>query len=148
MIYNIIKDDLFNHACSIKDNVFNEEKRIPVHCISADFAMSGGIAVPMAEKFDLRDSLKFFYDVKSPDCIFVNNVMNLITKDKVWETPTYASLYKSLEMCKRTCISEDIKYLVMPHIGCGIDGLDWYSVSAFIKEIFNDTDIDILVCDL
>ena len=147
MIFNIIKDDLFNHACKIEDKSYGPDKRIPVHCISADFAMSGGIAVPMAEKFDLRDSLKFFYDVKASDCIFTNNVMNLITKDKVWQTPTYASVYKSLEICKRICISEDVRYLVMPRIACGIDGLNWSIVKSFIQEIFNDTDIDILICE-
>ena len=34
----------------------------------------------------------------------------------------------------------------MPKIGCGIDGLDWTAVKMIIKQVFKNTDIDILVC--
>ena len=34
----------------------------------------------------------------------------------------------------------------MPIIGCGLDKLQWDKVSKIIKEIFEDTDIEILVC--
>ena len=34
----------------------------------------------------------------------------------------------------------------MPRIGCGLDGLDWGIVKAIIKDVFEDTDIEILIC--
>lgn len=147
MIYQEIKDDLFKHLCTEYDEP-TSSKRVGVHCISADFAMSGGIAVPMAKKFSLRNALSCFYNVKSPTCIFVNNVMNLITKDNVWDSPTYKSLTASLVKCREICEEEGIKYLAMPKIGCGIDRLEWFTVKTLIKEVFKDTDIDILVCIL
>ena len=34
----------------------------------------------------------------------------------------------------------------MPIIGCGLDRLEWSRVSNIIKEIFENDDIEILVC--
>jgi hypothetical protein len=34
----------------------------------------------------------------------------------------------------------------MPIIGCGLDRLQWDKVSEIIKDVFKDTDIEILVC--
>lgn len=149
MTYREIKADLFDYAIKITDkSEYSHTKRIPVHCISADFAMSGGIAVPMAKNYSLRQALKPYCYTEAPDCIFVNKVMNLITKQCVYDLPTYKDLTKSLEICKILCDENQIKYLVMPKIGCGIDRLEWSTVSTIIKNVFKDTDIDILVCYL
>lgn len=148
MKYTEIHGDLFSYACHKGDKKFCGVNRIPVHCISADFAMGAGIAVPMASRYDLRNRLEVYDGIKAPWCLFVHNVMNLITKDKVYQKPTYESLRESLVHCKDLCRANDIKWLVMPKIGCGIDGLDWERVSVIIQETFYDTDVDILVCIL
>ena len=44
------------------------------------------------------------------------------------------------------CKTYNIKKVAMPLIGCGLDRLQWDRVSAMIKEIFADEDIEILVC--
>jgi len=41
-----------------------------------------------------------------------------------------------------------IKYIVMPKIGSGLDQLSWPKVREIIKEVFDSTDIEILVCCL
>ena len=41
-----------------------------------------------------------------------------------------------------------IKRLAMPKIGCGLDKLKWEDVSKIIKDVFSDTDIEIIVCYL
>ena len=147
MKFNIVYGDLFHFAVKFGVKEYDESHRIPVHCISADCAMGGGIAVPMAAKYNLRPALAK-YLIQFPACIFVNNVMNLITKDKVWQKPTYTSLKESLEECKRICEDMNLRYLVMPKIGCGIDGLDWATVKMIIESVFKNTDVDILVCVL
>ena len=38
--------------------------------------------------------------------------------------------------------------IAMPQIGCGLDRLKWKDVSDVIKDVFADTDIEILVCKL
>ena len=37
--------------------------------------------------------------------------------------------------------------IAMPKIGCGLDQLNWQDVEGIIREVFADTDIEILVCD-
>ena len=38
--------------------------------------------------------------------------------------------------------------LAMPKIGCGLDRLDWDEVYDIICEVFEDTDVEILICEL
>ena len=52
----------------------------------------------------------------------------------------------SLEKMKQICLENNIKKIAMPIIGCGLDKLKWEDVSEQIKNIFFNTDIEILVC--
>ena len=70
----------------------------------------------------------------------------MITKERYWGKPTYESVTQALEKCKKICIEKNIKKIAMPTIACGLDGLNWDKVSQIIKEVLNDTDIEILVC--
>ena len=47
---------------------------------------------------------------------------------------------------KEECRLNGIRKVAMPLIGCGLDKLKWEQVSAIIREVFADTDMDILVC--
>lgn len=126
------------------------------HCISADFKLGAGIAVEFVKRFDMRDKLfKLFpngYEVElkhykiNADSILVDRVINLVTKMKYYQKPTYETMKTALSMMKLICTANNIKKVAMPKIGCGLDRLNWDKVSALIHEIFNDTDIEILVC--
>lgn len=124
------------------------------HCISADFGMGKGIAVEFNKKFEMKRILKGKY----PDFIndYRNNklggtvliegqVINLITKEQYWQKPTYDTLQAALNAAKSQ-LPPDCKKIAMPIIGCGLDRLQWNKVSEIIKDVFKDTDIDILVC--
>ena len=47
---------------------------------------------------------------------------------------------------KQICLEHNIKKIAMPVIGCGLDRLNWNDVSEQIKNIFVDTEVEILVC--
>lgn len=125
------------------------------HCISADFGMGAGIAVLFNRRFDMKQRLRLKYPnymdywnergLKG-DCIVLDRVFNLVTKKKVYEKPTYDSLHAALLKCKKYAIENDIEKIAMPLIGCGLDQLKWENVSEIIKEIFKNTDIEILIC--
>lgn len=117
------------------------------HCISGDFALSAGIAVQFDEKFNMKKRLKHLFDceIASPLCVKVDNVYNLVTKDIGYQRPTYDSLYNSLENMKKDVVDNSIKKIAMPKIGCGLDGLNWNIVKAMIKEVFDNTDTEIVV---
>ena len=143
MIFKEIKGDLFK----------SDDKYTLVHCISADCDMGKGIAktfdskMPQMKKLlksTIRENnMKGYFAILYLDDI--RNVINLITKERYWHKPTYSSLKASLLSAKKIAIRYDIKYLAMPVIGCGLDRLQWSKVSAMIKEIFADTDVEIVV---
>lgn len=145
MKYKEIEQDLFT----------NTENYYLVHCISADFAMGKGIVIEFNKRFNMKEKLKNQFpnyldmwknNQMQFDCILVERVFNLITKQRYFNKPTYKTIKGALEIMKNVCIEKQIKKVAMPIIGCGLDRLKWDKVSKIINEVFNDIDIEILVC--
>ena len=132
----------------------NKDNYYFVQCISSDFKMGKGIALEFNRVFNCKNELvKEFKNFKWENtgrCIKVKNsiVFHLITKNRYWDKPTYRTLKESLMELKTLCLEQNIKKLVMPKIGCGLDKLQWNTVKENIIKIFNDTDIEILICYL
>lgn len=119
------------------------------HCVSADFNLGGGIAKQFCTHFDMRERLLNYYGdgVKGAGfALKMSNVYNLVTKEKVSDRPTYENLINALTDMKEDMVDTGVKKIAMPKIGCGLDGLNWDIVRSIIKEVFKDTDIEILIC--
>lgn len=139
--------------------IYKEEQRdlftVPqgymlAHCISADFALGAGIATQFNTHFDMRNKLFLyghqFWDGEVGRAVQIENVFNLITKAKGFDRPTMADFRSAVEdMCQKMQ-NQGITRLAIPQIGAGLDRLDWNEVRGVIEEIFEDTDIEILVC--
>lgn len=156
MKYKEIKKDLF--TCN--DNC-KGEPYVLAQCISADLAMAAGIAVTFNEMWGIKDFLQGTYGnvesefketdgmvIRVPimDYTYRSNVYNLITKARCYEKPTYQSVINTLQILKEQMVRNKEKKLAIPKIACGIDRLDWSTVREHIKHVFEDTDIEILVC--
>lgn len=129
----------------IKRNLFTVDKEYSLaHCISFDLAMSKGIAVEFQKRFNLREKIRPLL-TNWPDCIFVNNVFNLITKQNYWKKPTYLTLEQALIKMRQLATANNITKIAMPKIGCGLDRLQWGRVRELLT-MFDD--IEILVCSL
>ena len=132
----------------------NKDNYYFVQCISSDFKMGKGIALEFNRVFNCKNELvkefKNFKWEKTGRCIKAKNsiVFHLITKNRYWDKTTYRTLKESLMELKTLCLEQNIKKLVMPKIGCGLDKLQWNTVKENIIKIFNDTDIEILICYL
>ncbi len=145
MKYSIIKGDLFNVSSDYA----------LAHCISSDFCMGGGIA----KQFTNRGTKKFLfsnyvncwygegYVLPSPPVYsnhegeYTGKVYNLVTKKNVYDKPTYQSLTEALENLREY----NEPKIAMPLIGCGLDGLEWEKVEEIIKNVFENTETEILV---
>lgn len=127
------------------------------HCISADFGMGKGIVVEFNKRFDMKNKLQ----VKYPDyldcynrhriggdCILEGRVLNLITKERYFHKSTIITMRIALQKMKKVCIENSITKIAMPTIGAGLDRLSWSTVSDHIHVIFDDTDIEMLVCKI
>lgn len=127
------------------------------HCISADFGMGKGIVVEFNKRFDMKHKLQakypdylnqFTHHRTGGDCILEGRVLNLITKERYYEKPTIITMRLALQKMKTICIEEDITKIAMPTIGAGLDRLNFDDAIKQIKDVFSDTDIEILVCKL
>ena len=55
------------------------------------------------------------------------------------------TLQKSLEALCSHAVSNGVKKLAMPRLGCGLDKLNWSAVSKLIGDIFSESGIEITV---
>ena len=150
MTYEIVKKDLF----------VVPQGYYLAHCISNDFALGAGIAKQFVGiynmKFKLIDAYRDgdIYDKIGNvgqyvgQALLIDNVFNLVTKERGFHRPTYGDLRSALECMKDIMSDIYATKLAMPKIGCGLDGLDWNKVEEIIKEVFEDTDVEILICEL
>lgn len=152
MIFNEVYDDLFNKAL-YHDGVYY------VQCISADLRMGRGIAEQFNDHFDMKRKLMEKYKIEDTiesfrhqkaEVIFTKEapVFNLITKEHYWDKPNLASMAEALKLLRFYCGVFEVKELLMPKIGCGLDKLEWKSVKKIIFSVFERTDINITVCKL
>lgn len=117
------------------------------HCISADYKMGAGIAVEFVKRFDMKKSVMSVGTGTYPDCIYINRVFNLVTKERYWHKPTYVTLQAALNKMKEIVIAEDIKFIAMPTIASDLDRLEWTKVKDYVIRTFEDIkDLEILVC--
>lgn len=121
------------------------------HCISADFALGAGIAKTFDNVYNMRYKLfKSYpnYVFRGGDALPIDNVFNLVTKAKCFQKPTYESLREALEMMKEQIDFLGITKLAMPKIAAGLDRLEWSKVYDIICEVFEDMDIEIVICEI
>ena len=125
------------------------------HCISGDYALGAGIAKKFDEVYNMRVKLFTQWPLEDGEkygyvghALLVDNVFNLVTKPRYFTKPTYDTLRSALIDMKEYCVESDITKLAMPKIGCGLDKLNWDKVFEIIQEVFDDTDIDIVIYSL
>ncbi|XP_029428762.1 ADP-ribose glycohydrolase OARD1 [Rhinatrema bivittatum] len=136
-----VKGDLF--SCPETDSL--------AHCISEDCRMGAGIAVLFKKKFnrvqELREQQKKTGEVAVLQA-GERFVYYLITKRKVSEKPTYENLRKSLEAMRDHCLRNRVTAISMPRIGCGLDRLEWETVSVMLERVFKGTSVHLTVYSL
>lgn len=150
-----------------KDITEFDEEIAFCQCISADTAMGAGVAVAFNKKFPdmkLKTKLRLrstsIQDRLGSVSIYNNKernqtVYNMITKLHYWDKAVTMpkgkylnNLRNCLEFVRDDMVRTNKKTLAMPKIGCGLDRCGWKDVEQVIKDVFNDTDIKIMVCVL
>ena len=110
--------------------------------------MSLGIAQMFRDKFCRIDHLeRMNCKVGQTAALKVDGryIYYLITKEKYNDKPTYDTLRKALVSMKEHMVSNGIKEVSMPKIGCGLDLLSWDVVKTMIEGVFKDSSIKINV---
>lgn len=140
MTFSEIKKDLFSIGGDY----------MLAHCISADARMGAGIAVEFKARFKLKalQASARANSLKVGTCYKEGRTLNLITKEKYWHKPTYDTVASAVAAMREICVTEQIKKLAMPQIGCGLDKLQWGKAREIIEDVFAGADIEIVVCRL
>lgn len=121
------------------------------HCISNDAEMGAGIAKQFVRlNPSMRGHIVNQFPKVGDSVLYINDdgqhIFNLITKDRYFHKPTYRSLEVSLQSMRYQMIKLDIHKIAMPTIGCGLDKLDWNTVSEIVQETFKHDDVKIAIC--
>ncbi|MBR1622487.1 MAG: hypothetical protein IJ675_01055 [Pseudobutyrivibrio sp.] len=124
--------------------------------ISADFVMKKGISVKFNLTYNNRnrlvakygDYLKKWDDVRdgcAGFCILEDKVLNLVIKRDYRDEATLINVSMAFFEMRRAILANDIKVVSMPHIGCGLDGLEWEDVKSQLEIALADTDVTVKV---
>lgn len=143
-----VKGDLFTESYVKGEDVY-------AHCISSDFALGAGIAKTFRAKFPIfverkQEMIRKFPRAKLSGLFSVVTkgyiIVNLVTKKNYWDKPTYDSMETSLRSLRQYLMRRPyITRVLMPRIGCGLDGLDWSKVRAMIETILENLDVEVKV---
>ena len=77
----------------------------------------------------------------------IDNLYMLFVKESSYDMPDWTALENALCDLRKKVTKKRIRKLAMPKICTGGGGFDWQQVENLICDIFDDVDVEILVCD-
>lgn len=124
-------------------------------CITGDFSLGAGVAKQLNERYHMKEKLQRLYPIPDGElawyvgnALLVDNVFNLVDKPTRYDKVAESDLYNALIDMYVQMDEKMVHKLAIPRLGCGCDGLEWENVLDMIEEIFDDVDVEILVCVL
>lgn len=127
------------------------------HCITGDCSLGVGLAKHFDNVYNMRRKLIHRYgwenieeDLKGfvGEAFLIDNVFNLVLKKDISKKPKYKKLRRCLLDMAGQMEDLLITKIAIPKLACGHEGLEWERVRKIIEEVFEDTDVEILVCSL
>ena len=135
------KQDIFNSGCEALVN--------PVNTVGV---MGEGLALAFKKKYPNNFNA---YKQKCMDGFDVNTIFTTVEDGKFianfptklhWKDPSQIGWIKTnLVNLREWCITNKIKSVAIPKLGCGLGGLSWSIVKPIILEIFENIDITIVL---
>lgn len=129
------------------------------HCISYDFAKVTGVSVELDEHHNIKNRIKerygddFITRYPNMNCILSDNkVFNLIIKTDYNLEDKYRFLEESLYSMRKILLDKDNVYIIKTNKIAiskkeySLYELDWDRVKNIITKVFQDTNVEFLVC--
>lgn len=115
--------------------------------ISRDLNFKVGLPAVFEKQYKMAAKLKHNYtDIELGKALLVDNVFNLVAKDSSYDFPDRDMLMDAIINMRDQMETNMITKLAIPKICCGRNGLDWDDVKSMFEFIFDDSDVQILVC--
>ena len=132
----------------IEGDVFSSNDSL-AHCVSGDFQMESGVAKEVKRRYPITYPKDVDHQRQSVFAQWIENeeryVYHLVTKQRYFEKPTYATLETALRQMRSHAEWSGITRISVPKIGCGRDQLDWSEVRSLIKDVFKGSNVAITV---
>ena len=135
----------------VDGSVFDAPKSVALaHCVSADLAMSSGIAVQFAKRWpDIRSgfagskpgSLHVHVSARGP-------IFNLITKERFDDKPSWEDFRNSVIALGNNMIELEMRTVAVPELGSGRDKLDLNKVIKTLREVLVEAGIGVIMYHL
>ena len=131
------------NVTEVNGDIFDTSSNVSlVHCVSADFNMSRGLALQFRRKFGQVTQLRR-QQKKLTEVTYIRQdermIFYLVTKEYYWQKPSYEMFYQSLKNFKEVCVEHKITSLACSRLGCDLDGLKWEVVRNMLRYIFRDS---------
>lgn len=115
--------------------------------ISRDLNFKVGLPAVFEKQYNMAAKLKRNYtDIELGKALLVDNVFNLVAKDSSYDFPDRDMLMDAIINMRDQMETNMVTKLAIPKICCGRNGLDWDDVKNMFEFIFDDSDVQILVC--
>lgn len=115
--------------------------------ISRDLNFKVGLPAVFEKQYNMVAKLKRNYtDIELGKALLVDNVFNLVAKDSSYDFPDRDMLMDAIINMRDQMETNMVTKLAIPKICCGRNGLDWDDVKSMFEFIFDDSDVQILVC--
>jgi len=122
--------------------------------ISSDLNFGAGLPALFEKVYNMKQKIETFYtdeetgelDIVPGEAIPVDNVYNLVVKESSYQKPDKDSLLDAITDMRDWMEEELVTKLAIPKICCGENGLEWDDVKAMFEFVFDDSDVQILVC--
>lgn len=136
----------------IEADLFAQDHKYALaHCIAEDARMGAGIATQFVKRYPTMRTDLHSQQPKTGQVIpFTETgkplVINMITKKRSSGKPTRQDFNTTVNALKVYMLQQGLTHLAIPLIGAGLDQLDWSESEEYIREVFKDTDIEIILC--
>lgn len=115
--------------------------------ISRDLNFKVGLPAVFEKQYNIATKLKRNYtDIDMGKAYLVDNVFCLVAKDSSYDFPDRDMLMDAIINMRDQMEVNFVTKLAIPKICCGRNGLDWDDVKSMFEFVFDDSDVQILVC--
>ena len=146
----------------VKCDILEIDCQVICHQVNCMGAMRSGVAKAIREKWPavyktyllgLKLKSETLGTISVADVDRNKHVVNMYSQYEYgYDGKRYTSYYafcSCLEEIKCFAIYNDIKSIAFPYnIGCCRGGANWNVIYAMIESVFNDTELDIYICQL
>lgn len=134
-------------------NILKLPKNVAIaHCVAADLNMSDGLARHIKNKYKINTEELLKLNKKKGEIIHQKvgdtEILHLITKDVSYISPKWKDYKNTLKTIPKVCQENGINKLIVPKLGSGLDKIPWASTMKLLKNICNESNLQLIVLSL